>query len=76
MRRLRDYFAQPSVLRTVHGWATILWLVMAPVSAFTSLRHSIQYLVGLSVYAVVISHWGAWQTSRAEESIDNVIPQD
>lgn len=31
-------------------------------------RDSIAYLVFVSVYAIVVSHWSAWQAARAEKT--------
>jgi hypothetical protein len=41
---------------------------MIPVSIFTPLKDSIQFLVFISLWALVGAHWGAWQASRAEEN--------
>lgn len=56
----------PVFMRQVHGWLTIFWLLMAPVSIFTSLKSSIIYLVGLSIYAIITGHWSSWQSARVE----------
>lgn len=70
VRRLLDrvlsLLSDPAVMRRVHGWATILWVVMAPPSMLLW-KDSIPYLVGLSVYAVVTGHWASWQACRTEE---------
>lgn len=71
MRGVKDWFGRPDVLRSIHGWAAIFWLVMAPVSMLTSLANSVPYVVGLSVYAVVTGHWSSWQASRVEVRQDN-----
>lgn len=58
--------------RKLHGWLTIFWAVMLPISVTTGLKHSLPYIVGLSVYALMVGHFGAWQGSRAEESNGDV----
>lgn len=73
MGRFVALFGRPAFLRAVHGWATLFWVVMAPVSMLTGLRTSITYLVGLSVYAVVTGHWSSWQASRVEVRQDEEI---
>lgn len=71
MTRLVTLFGDPEFLRKFHGWATLLWVAMAPVSALTGLKGSIPYLVFLSVYAIAVGHWGSWQASRAEVAIND-----
>lgn len=52
-------------MRRVHGWLTIIWFVAAiPICLFLST--SVPFLVFISVYAVVVSHWSSWQASRVE----------
>lgn len=52
----------------IHAVLTVAWFVMIPVSLLTDLKHSVPYLVGLSVYALAASHFSAWQGARAEDS--------
>jgi len=54
--------------RKFHGWLTIFWAVMLPISLITGLKNSLPYIVGLSVYALMGTHFAAWQGSRAEDS--------
>jgi hypothetical protein len=56
----------PKVLRRVHAVATVGWAVMIPVSMLTGLRHSVPYLVGISVWALVAGHAAAYAGARAE----------
>lgn len=58
-------FFSPSVLRSLHGWLTVFWLVAAfPIMAFWS--ENIPFLVGISVYSVAAGHWSSWQSARTE----------
>lgn len=70
--RLRGWFdhcrLSPRALRRMHGWLTVMWAAMIPVSVFTGLRNSVPYLVALSVYALFGAHFSAWQASRSETS--------
>lgn len=66
---LRARASEPGTQRSFHGWATVFWTVMAPVAMFTSLKHSIMFLVGISVYTAVMGHWSSWQTARVEVKI-------
>lgn len=54
-------------LRRLHGALTIAWLLLT-IPSMIWWRNSIAYLVFLSVYAVVASHWAAWQGARAEHA--------
>ncbi len=56
-------------LRRFHAVATAVWLVLT-VPSMVWWRHSIAYLVFLSVYAIVASHWACWQAARAEQVQD------
>ncbi len=58
----------PTVMMWLHGILTILSLIMIPVSLLTSLKDSVPYVVFLSLYALFVSHWGAWQGTRAEKA--------
>lgn len=59
----------PRWMRIIHGWLTIIWFVAAfPIMFFWS--ENIQFLVFVSVYAVVTGHWSSWQAARVEEKQD------
>lgn len=55
----------PVFMRRVNGWLAILWL-LAAVPICIWLASSVPFLVFISVYAVVTSHWAAWQAARVE----------
>lgn len=47
----------------IHFWLIILWFMPGlPISYF--LRESIAWLVFLSVYAIIASHWAGWSAER------------
>lgn len=56
----------PTFMRRVNGWLTILWLLMIPVSLLTGWLSSVQYVSVLSLWALVSGHWSAWQAARVE----------
>lgn len=59
----------PSFMARLHGWLTVIWFIAAfPVMFF--LKESIEFLVFVSVYAVVTGHWSSWQASRVEVKQD------
>lgn len=56
----------PVFMRRVNGWLTVAWIVMIPVSIATGWIHSVAYVSGLSLWALVSGHWSAWQAARVE----------
>lgn len=53
----------------LHGIATLIFVVLIPVSLMTSLKSSVPYLVFLSLWALVASHWACFQAVRSEIAI-------
>jgi len=63
------YEGDPTTMRQLHGWLTVLWFVAAiPICIY--LYDSVPFLVFISVYAVVTGHWSSWQAARVEEKQD------
>ncbi|HEX5543629.1 MAG TPA: hypothetical protein VFX60_19100 [Micromonospora sp.] len=56
-------------LRRLHAALTILWLLLI-VPTLLWWRHSVPWLLFVSIYAIVISHATAWQAARAEDAAD------
>jgi hypothetical protein len=56
----------PTSMRRLNGWATILWIVMIPVSIATGWINSVTYVAVLSLWALVSGHWAAWASARVE----------
>lgn len=54
-------------LRAFHAWMTVLWLILA-VPSLLWWKNSILWVILLSVWANVASHFGAWQSARAEDA--------
>lgn len=54
-------------LRRFHAAATAAWLLLG-VPTFVLWLESVPWVVAMSWWANVASHWAAWQASRAEES--------
>lgn len=57
----------PEFMRRFNFWAMVIFLIQVPVVIVTPLKYSIVYLVSLSLYAIIVGHLSAWQTSRVEE---------
>ena len=58
-------------MRRANGWLALLWLVMIPVSFATGLVSSVAYVSAISLWALVASHWAAWQAARVEVHMDD-----
>ena len=56
----------PTFMRRVNGWLTVVWILMIPVSIVTGWIHSVAYISALSLWALVSGHWSAWQAARVE----------
>jgi hypothetical protein len=70
--RITDRLGDPVWMRRFHGWATLLWFVAA-VPICLILANSLAFVVWISVYAIVIGHFSAWQAARAEIVADPEI---
>lgn len=75
MARLRGWLDehQAVVLRRYHGWATLFWMAMVPISFVTGLANLLSYVTALSLWALVSTEWGAWQGSRAEVKVEEQV---
>jgi hypothetical protein len=52
--------------RKLHAWLTIIWLLLGiPTMLWWS--ESLQWVVWMSLYAIVASHWACFQAARAED---------
>jgi hypothetical protein len=52
--------------RRVHFWLLVLWTVVG-LPASIVLRNSVPWLVFLSVYAIIATHWAGWSAERPSE---------
>lgn len=66
--QLPRWLKDPKKAGRLHAGATIVFLAQIPVALFTGLKDSVPYLVFLSLWALVASHWSAWQAAQAEEN--------
>lgn len=54
----------------LHLTLVIVWAVMFPIAELTSLKQSLPFVVGISLYANFATEFGAYQASRAEVRVD------
>jgi len=50
----------------IHGVATVVFVILIPISLMTGLKDSVPYLVFLSLWALVAGHAAGYQGVRAE----------
>lgn len=67
MDKVLNLLQDAKFLRKFHGWATIFWIVIIPISLLLGWLESVTFVSALSIWALVASHWAAWQASRVEE---------
>lgn len=72
--RIFALFGRPSFLRTFHGIASIVWLLIGLAVVFAPfarpLQKSVAFLVFVSIYANLMGHWSSWQAARVEVKQD------
>lgn len=60
----------PKFWASFHLVNVVAWTVMVPVTLVTGLKHSVPFLVFISLLALVYSELASWQAARAERRID------
>lgn len=64
-----DYPMSPHTGRRIHLALLTGWLIIGlPISYL--LRHSLTWIVALSVYAIVVGHWSGWSAERPSEVVE------
>jgi hypothetical protein len=67
LKKINNRLQDPTFLRKFHGWATIFFIILVIPTFIFGWYSSVAYVSILSVWALVASHWAAWQASRIEE---------
>lgn len=52
----------------LHLWATIFWSFLA-IPTVVWWRESIAWVSFMSIYAIIVGHWGSYQAARAEQAV-------
>ncbi|PYS90450.1 MAG: hypothetical protein DMF62_04625 [Acidobacteria bacterium] len=65
MNSFREWCQAATTQRRIHGWATIVWLVIV-IPGVLWWKYSIPFLVFVSIYANVAGHWSSWQAVKVE----------
>lgn len=73
-------FGRPEFLKRFHGWSTMVWAGLIPLTVFTDLKTSITWIALMSVWANFVGHFSSWQATRVEvkqdEEIDDKVDKD
>ena len=68
-------FGRPAFLRGFHGWMTLGWGLLVPITVLTNLKTSITWIALMSVWANFVGHFSSWQAARVEVKQDELIEE-
>lgn len=66
MIRWLAWVNSPQAMRRINGVLTLFWVGMCVPSFMFGWVDSVKYVSGLSLWALIASHWSAWQSARVE----------
>ena len=75
MGRFQSLFGRPELLRAFHGWMTVAWGLLIPITVFTGLKGSIIWIALMSVWANFVGHFSSWQAARVEVKQDEQVEE-
>ncbi len=75
MGRFQALFGRPELLRSFHGWMTLGWGLLIPITVFTGLKASIIWIALMSVWANFVGHFSSWQAARVEVKQDEQVEE-
>jgi len=73
MGRFQGLFGRPEFLRGFHGWMTLTWGLLIPITVLTGLKGSIIWIALMSVWANFVGHFSSWQAARVEVKQDDQV---
>jgi hypothetical protein len=71
-----ELFGRPAFLKGFHGWATLAWGLLIPVTVLTDLKASIVWIALMSVWANFVGHFSSWQAARVEVNQDEALSEN
>ncbi len=67
--KLKEWLTEPEHTSKFHAFATMAWFAIGtPVTLFW-LTESVAWVSWMSLYAIVVSHWAAYQGGHAEKRV-------
>lgn len=64
------WFLRPEFMRRFNGWAALFFAVLIIPSFIFGWLEVVTFVSVLSIWALVSSHWAAWQGAKVEEKED------
>lgn len=61
----------PKAIKSLNGWLTVFWIAMVPLALLTSLKTSLLFVVLISLWANIASHFAGWVAGRVEVKQDD-----
>ena len=71
MGRFQSLFGRLEMLRAFHGWMTLGWGLLIPITVFTGLKVSIIWIALMSVWANFVGHSAAGRRLALRSSRTN-----
>lgn len=68
--KTKRFFENPTFNRHFNGWAAIFFAVLIIPSMMFGWLEVVAFVSILSIWALVGSHWAAWQGAKVEEKED------
>lgn len=69
--RILNFTVGPKTMASFHLSQVVLWSVMIPIAWVTELKHSVQFLIMISLLALVFAELAAWQAALGERRQDS-----
>jgi hypothetical protein len=68
-------FGRPQFLRAFHGWCTAFWLPFTGLAYAVHWLESVVFVSLMSMVALFLGSFSAWQAARVEVKQDNEIKE-
>lgn len=69
-KKIKRVFEKPAFNRHFNGYAAVFFAILIIPSAMFGWLEIVAFVSVLSIWALVASHWAAWQGARVEEKED------
>ncbi len=69
-KKTKRFFERPDFNRHFNGWAAVFFAVLIIPSILLNWLENVAFVSVLSIWALVASHWAAWQGARVEQKED------
>lgn len=73
VQRFVSFFGRPEFLQSFHGWGTVFWFILWGAAAFFGWLKQVQFVSHISMIALILGSWSAWQATRVEVKQDEEL---